>query len=58
MVGSVRLLIECGHDRDTGIMAQTPQAKIRGYFGGYVKPANLKEHRIDRRFARNQNVQA
>jgi len=36
-------------------MAQTPQAKIRGYFGGYVKPANLKEHRIDRRFARNQN---
>src|SRR5437899_1927321 len=26
-----------------------------GYFGGYVKPANLKEHRIDRRFARNQN---
>jgi hypothetical protein len=26
-----------------------------GYFGGYVKPANLKEKRIDRRFARNQN---
>src|SRR6202790_261967 len=26
-----------------------------GYFGGYVKPANLKEDRIDRRFARNQN---
>ncbi len=25
-----------------------------GYFGGYVKPANLKEHRIDRRFASNQ----
>jgi transposase-like protein len=24
-----------------------------GYFGGYVKPANLKEDRIDRRFARN-----
>src|SRR5882724_10285765 len=26
-----------------------------GYFGGYIKPANLKEDRIDRRFARNQN---
>src|SRR5580658_6940591 len=26
-----------------------------GYFGGYVKPANLKEHRRDRRFAANQS---
>jgi cytoplasmic iron level regulating protein YaaA (DUF328/UPF0246 family) len=26
-----------------------------GYFGGYVKPANLKEDRIDCRFSRNQN---
>jgi hypothetical protein len=26
-----------------------------GYFGGYVRPANLKERRVDRRFARNQN---
>lgn len=26
-----------------------------GYFGGYVKPANRKEKRIDRRFAQNQN---
>src|SRR5258708_23536704 len=26
-----------------------------GYFGGYIKPANLKEDRIDRRFACNQN---
>lgn len=25
-----------------------------GYFGGYVKPANLKENRRDRRLARNQ----
>jgi transposase-like protein len=25
------------------------------YVGGYVKPANWKEHRRDRRFARNQN---
>ncbi len=26
-----------------------------GYFGGYIKPANLRENRRDRRFARNQN---
>lgn len=26
-----------------------------GYFGGYVKPANHKEHRRDRRLLRNQN---
>src|SRR5258708_14692171 len=26
-----------------------------GYFGGYVKPANLKEDRLDRRFAHNQS---
>jgi transposase-like protein len=26
-----------------------------GYFGGYVKPANLKEHRADRRFAEHQS---
>jgi transposase-like protein len=26
-----------------------------GYFGGYVKPANIKEHRADRRFAENQS---
>ncbi|MFY9696073.1 MAG: IS1595 family transposase [Xanthobacteraceae bacterium] len=26
-----------------------------GYFGGYVKPANLKENRKDRRLVRNQN---
>jgi hypothetical protein len=25
-----------------------------GYFGGYVKPANLKENRVDRRLLRNQ----
>jgi transposase-like protein len=25
------------------------------YFGGYIKPANIKEHRRDRRFAVNQN---
>jgi hypothetical protein len=29
-----------------------------GYFGGYVKPANLKEKRVDRRFAVNQNGSA
>ncbi len=26
-----------------------------GYFGGYIKPANHKENRVDRRLARNQN---
>jgi hypothetical protein len=26
-----------------------------GYFGGYVKPANLKEHSRDRRFLENQS---
>jgi hypothetical protein len=26
-----------------------------GYFGGYVKPANLREDRIDRRFARKRD---
>jgi transposase-like protein len=26
-----------------------------GYFGGYVKPANLREHRLDRRLAANQS---
>jgi transposase-like protein len=26
-----------------------------GYFGGYVKPANLKENRRDRRFSQNQS---
>ena len=26
-----------------------------GYFGGYIKPANLAENRVDRRLAKNQN---
>jgi hypothetical protein len=26
-----------------------------GYFGGYIKPANQKEYRRDRRLAKNQN---
>jgi hypothetical protein len=26
-----------------------------GYFGGYVKPANLRDRRLDRRFASNQS---
>jgi transposase-like protein len=31
-------------------------AEIDGaYFGGYVKPANCKENRVDRRLAKNQN---
>ena len=32
------------------------EASVDGaYFGGYVKPANLKENRVDRRLAKNQN---
>lgn len=34
-----------------GKVAETDGA----YFGGYLKPANWKENRIDRRLARNQN---
>jgi hypothetical protein len=26
-----------------------------GYFGAYVKPANMKSDRLDRRFTRNQS---
>src|SRR3546814_4240211 len=26
-----------------------------GYFGGYIKPANMKDNRRDRRLVRNQN---
>lgn len=26
-----------------------------GYFGGYVKPANMKADRLDRRYSRNQS---
>lgn len=26
-----------------------------GYFGGYIKPANYRENRVDRRLAKNQN---
>src|SRR3984885_15101259 len=26
-----------------------------GYFGGYIKPSNLAENRVDRRLAKNQN---
>jgi transposase-like protein len=32
-----------------------PEASVDGgYFGGYIKPANLAENRIDRRLVRNQ----
>jgi hypothetical protein len=33
-----------------------PEAEVDGaYFGGYVKPANLKEDRVDRRLAENKS---
>jgi transposase-like protein len=36
--------------------ALSGEVQIDGaYFGGYVKPANRKEDRVDRRLARNQN---
>jgi hypothetical protein len=38
------------------IGGESKEAEVDGkYFGGYVKPANMKEKRVDRRFAPNQN---
>jgi hypothetical protein len=38
------------------VVGEGKEAEVDGgYFGGYVKPANQKEYRRDRRFARNQN---
>jgi hypothetical protein len=37
------------------ITAKTKMLVNGGYFGGYVKPANIKAHRRDRRFSRNQS---
>ena len=43
-------------------MATEAPVKVSGsveidgaYFGGYIKPANFRDHRLDRRLARNQN---
>jgi transposase-like protein len=42
--------------RQTAIGGKGKQAEVDGgYFGGYVKPANKRENRRDRRLARNQN---
>src|SRR5665213_1723734 len=50
------------HKIREAIAAQDKSAKVSGhveidgmYTGGYIKPANLKEDRIDRRLAANQN---
>jgi transposase-like protein len=41
---------------ETNTQQASGQVEIDGgYFGGYVKPANLKENRRDRRLVRNQN---
>jgi hypothetical protein len=40
---------------DKGTMAFSKVAIDGGHFGGYVKRANRKEARIDRRLAVNQN---
>ena len=50
------------HKIREAIAAEHAKAKLSGeveidsaYFGGYVKPANYKEHRRDRRLLENQN---
>src|SRR5215471_14728527 len=50
------------HKLREAMAAEDKGAKVSGavevdgmYAGGYVKPANLKENRRDRRLARNQN---
>ena len=40
--------------RDVGGEGKTVEVD-GGYFGGYVKPANHVENRVDRRLAKNQN---
>jgi hypothetical protein len=35
--------------------ATARSAQDSGYFGGYVRPANLRTHRADRRFLENQS---
>jgi hypothetical protein len=40
--------------RVIGGKARLPRL-MAGYFGGHVKPANVKAHRRDHRFAGNQN---
>jgi len=42
----------------TGLRLGGPGTTVEidgGYFGGYIKPANHKANRVDRRLARNQN---
>ena len=50
------------HKLREALGSKQPDRKLRGeveidgaYFGGYLKPANYKENRRDRRLARNQN---
>lgn len=50
------------HKLREALCGKGPGRKLRGevevdgaYFGGYLKPANYKENRRDRRLARNQN---
>ncbi len=45
-----------GEYKDRMIGGEGKTAEVDGgYFGGYVKPANLRENRRDRRLVRNQN---
>src|ERR1700748_1544730 len=42
--------------KDRTIGDDCPEASVDGaYFGGHVRPANLREHRIDRRLRSNRN---
>jgi hypothetical protein len=46
----------CGRFRLHELAREGKEAEVDGgYFGGYVKPANVKAHRRDRRLTRNQN---
>jgi hypothetical protein len=40
---------------DSGAENEAELLKGGGYFGGYIKPANQKVYRRDRRLVRNQN---
>jgi transposase-like protein len=44
-----------GSEQDAGRQLRGEIEIDGAYFGGYIKPANYKDHRIDRRILRNQN---
>lgn len=51
-------LRECMESETTGAQVGGESAEVEvdgAYFGGHVRPENLKEDRVDRRLAENQN---